>query len=50
MIAAISLTLRKRRDVKYNDPGASVRVRAKDRVRLVNMPSQEAVNAKGDQT
>jgi NADH-quinone oxidoreductase subunit J len=50
MIAAISLTLRKRRDVKYNDPGASVRVRAKDRVRLVKMPSQEAVNAKGDQT
>jgi len=49
MIAAISLTLRKRRDVKYNDPGASVRVRAKDRVRLVKMPSQEAVNAKGDQ-
>jgi NADH-quinone oxidoreductase subunit J len=49
MIAAISLTLRKRRDVKYNDPGASVRVRAKDRVRLVKVPSQEAVNAKGDQ-
>ena len=49
MIAAISLTLRKRRDVKYNDPGAAVRVRAKDRVRLVKMPSQEAVNAKGDQ-
>lgn len=50
MIAAISLTLRKRRDVKYNDPGASVRVRAADRVRLVELPSQEAVNAKsGDQ-
>lgn len=50
MIAAISLTLRKRRDVKYNDPGASVRVRAADRVRLVDLPSQEAVNAKsGDQ-
>jgi NADH-quinone oxidoreductase subunit J len=51
MIAAISLTLRKRRDVKYNDPAASVRVRAADRVRLVDLPSQEAVNAKsGDQT
>lgn len=50
MIAAISLTLRKRRDVKYNDPAASVRVRASDRVRLVDLPSQEAVNAKsGDQ-
>jgi len=38
--------LRKRRDVKYNDPAASVRVRAADRVRLVDLPSQEAVNAK----
>jgi NADH-quinone oxidoreductase subunit J len=46
MIAAISLTVRKRRDVKYNDPAASVRVRAADRVRLVDLPSQEAVNAK----
>ena len=46
MIAAISLTLRKRRDVKYNDPAAAVRVRAADRVRLVDLPSQEAVNAK----
>jgi NADH-quinone oxidoreductase subunit J len=51
MIAAISLTLRKRRDVKYNDPAASVRVRAADRVRLVDLPSQEAVNAQsGDKT
>ena len=50
MIAAISLTLRKRRDVKYNDPAASVRVRASERVRLVDLPSQEAANAKsGDQ-
>jgi NADH-quinone oxidoreductase subunit J len=46
MIAAISLTLRKRRDVKYNDPAAAVRVRSADRVRLVDLPSQEAVNAK----
>ena len=50
MIAAISLTLRKRRDVKYSDPGAAVRVRASDRVRLVNLPSQEAVNAKAADT
>ncbi len=46
MIAAISLTLRKRRDVKYNDPSAAVSVRAKDRVRLIDMPSQPAVNDK----
>ena len=45
MIAAISLTLRHRRDVKYNDPAAAIRVRAKDRVRLVDMPSQAAIGA-----
>lgn len=40
MVAAIALTLRRRTDVRRNDPGAQVRVRAKDRVRLVNMPAQ----------
>ena len=50
MIAAISLTLRKRRDVKYNDPSAALKVKAKDRVRLVDMPSEAPANAKsGDQ-
>ncbi len=40
MVAAIALTLRRRRDVKYNDPSAAVRVKAKDRFRMVNIPSQ----------
>ncbi|WP_459617561.1 NADH-quinone oxidoreductase subunit J [Bordetella sp. 2513F-2] len=41
MIAAIALTLRgHRRDVKYNDASAAVRVRAKDRFRMVKMQSQ----------
>ncbi|MBO9356524.1 NADH-quinone oxidoreductase subunit J [Bordetella petrii] len=40
MIAAISLTLRRRRDAKYNNPSAAVRVRAQDRFRLVSMPAQ----------
>jgi NADH-quinone oxidoreductase subunit J len=40
MIAAIALTLRRRRDTKYTNPGDAVRVRAKDRFRLVNLPSQ----------
>lgn len=40
MIAAIALTLRRRRDAKYNDAAAAVRVRAKDRFRLVSMPAQ----------
>lgn len=40
MVSAIALTLRKRRDVKRTDPAKQVRVRAKDRVRLVSIPSQ----------
>ncbi|CAB3646981.1 NADH:ubiquinone oxidoreductase subunit J [Achromobacter marplatensis] len=49
MVAAIALTLRRRRDVKYNDPVAAVRVRAKDRFRMVNMPAQsDRAQAKRD--
>ncbi len=40
MVAAIALTLRRRKDSKYNDPSKAVRTRAEDRVRLVKMPSQ----------
>ncbi|AZY48552.1 NADH-quinone oxidoreductase subunit J [Bordetella avium] len=40
MVAAIALTLRRRRDAKYNDPAAAVRVRAKDRFRMVKMQAQ----------
>lgn len=40
MISAIALTSRRRRDVKHNAPGDQVRVRAKDRLRLVSIPSQ----------
>ena len=56
MVAAIALTLRGRRDVKYNDPSAAVRVRAKDRFRMVKLPSQReraqaapAADAQGEQ-
>jgi NADH-quinone oxidoreductase subunit J len=38
MIAAIALTLRGRKSqAKYNDPSAAVRVKAKDRLRIVQM-------------
>ncbi|EWM51616.1 NADH-ubiquinone/plastoquinone oxidoreductase chain 6 family protein [Bordetella holmesii 30539] len=40
MVAAIALTLRRRRDAKYNDPVAAVRVKAKDRFRMVKMTAQ----------
>ncbi len=37
IIAAIALTLRRRKDSKYQDPSKQVRVRAADRVRVVKM-------------
>lgn len=37
MVSAIALTLRKRKDSRYQDPGEQVRVKAADRVRLVKM-------------
>ena len=41
IIAAVALTLRKRKDSKAIDPGAAVRVKRNDRLRIVKM---EAVN------
>ena len=38
IIAAIALTLRRRKDTRAQDPAAQVRVRRADRVRLVSMP------------
>jgi NADH-quinone oxidoreductase subunit J len=40
MIAAIALTLRKRKDSRTNNPTVAVRTRAKDRLRMVKMPGQ----------
>jgi NADH-quinone oxidoreductase subunit J len=39
MVAAIALTLRKRKDSKYQDPAKQVAVKRGDRVRLVSMPA-----------
>jgi len=44
IIAAIALTLRRRKHGKYLDPAAQVRVRREDRVRMVSMPAEK----KGD--
>ncbi|HET7201072.1 MAG TPA: NADH-quinone oxidoreductase subunit J [Burkholderiales bacterium] len=41
IIVAIALTLRKRKDTKYQDPGKQAAVRRGDRVRLVSMPSEK---------
>ncbi len=40
IIAAIALTHRRRRETKYQDPGKQVKVRAQDRVRVLQMPSE----------
>ncbi len=37
IVAAIALTLRRRKDSKHQDPGKQVRVRAEDRVQLVSV-------------
>lgn len=37
MVAAIALTLRKRKDSKYQNPSEQVRVRARDRIEIVKM-------------
>ncbi len=42
MVAAIALTLRRRKDSKYFNPSEAVRTRAKDRLRIVKMPSTTA--------
>ena len=41
IVAAIALTLRRRKDTKYIDPAQQMKVRRKDRVRLVSMPSEQ---------
>ena len=40
IIAAIALTLRKRKDSRYQDPSSQVKVRREDRVRLVSMKTE----------
>ena len=38
IVAAIALTLRRRKDSKYIDPATQINIRRKDRVRIVSMP------------
>jgi NADH-quinone oxidoreductase subunit J len=41
IVSAIALTLRRRKPGKYLDPAKQVRVRRRDRVRIVSMPSEK---------
>lgn len=45
IVAAIALTLRRRKDTKYVDPGAQVTVRKQDRLRIVSMPADKPAAA-----
>ncbi len=41
IIAAIALTMRRRKDIKYTNPAQQVAVKRNDRVRLVSMPAEK---------
>ena len=41
IIAAIVLTHRKRRETKYQDPAEQVKARPRDRLRILNIPSEK---------
>ncbi len=41
IVAAIALTHRQRKETKHQDPGQQVKVRARDRLRVLSMPSEK---------
>lgn len=45
IVAAIALTMRKRKSSKYIDPAQQVKVRRADRVRMVSMPTEKRIDA-----
>ncbi len=45
IVAAIALTLRARKDSKFQDPALQVKVKRSDRVRLVSMPAEKAAGS-----
>ncbi|HYP68599.1 MAG TPA: NADH-quinone oxidoreductase subunit J [Thiobacillaceae bacterium] len=45
IVAAIALTMRKRKDTKYTNPARQVRVKRNERVRLVSMRAEKRVPA-----
>ncbi len=44
IIAAVVLTLRKRKDTKHLDPALAVKVQSRDRIRIVKMRAEEKVS------
>ena len=43
IIAAITLTMRKRPETRYQDPVDQIAVKSKDRIRVVSMKSEDKV-------
>jgi NADH-quinone oxidoreductase subunit J len=41
IVAAVMLTMRKRQDTKHLNPGRQIAVKAKDRLRIVQMPAEK---------
>jgi NADH-quinone oxidoreductase subunit J len=41
IVAAIALTMRKRKDTKYQDPARQVTVKREERIRIVSMPVEK---------
>jgi NADH-quinone oxidoreductase subunit J len=48
IVAAIALTLRRRKDTKYLDPARQINVRREDRVRIVSMPAERRIEETGE--
>ncbi|BBP03989.1 NADH dehydrogenase subunit J [Sulfuriferula plumbiphila] len=45
IVAAIALTMRRRKHTKYQDPAQQVKIKRADRIRMVSMPSEKTVLA-----
>ncbi|MEK6662781.1 MAG: NADH-quinone oxidoreductase subunit J [Pseudomonadota bacterium] len=49
IVAAIALTMRRRKNTKYQNPAEQVRVKRADRVRLVSMPADNSAREKTEE-
>jgi NADH-quinone oxidoreductase subunit J len=45
IVAAVALTLRRRKDIKYFDPGRAVKIKRSERIRMVSMKAESRVRA-----
>jgi NADH-quinone oxidoreductase subunit J len=48
IVAAVALTLRRRKDSKYYDPAQAVKVKRSDRIRIVSMKSESERGERGN--